>query len=161
MEVILRIPQKTDYEAIASWIVDEKDCARWAGPLMPYPFVPEKLPELLEMDGCSSYCLSDSNNKCIGFGQFWVAEQEVAHIGRIIISPKARGIGAGRLLCEQLIDKAVRSTNAAYITLRVYRDNNAARSLYSSLGFFVVESESTGDLLFMRAVTNKEQKADA
>jgi len=161
MEATLRIPQKTDYETIASWVVDEKACARWAGPLVPFPFAPERLPELLEMDGCSSYCLSDSNNKCIGFGQFWVADHGSVHIGRIIISPEARGIGAGRLLCEKLIDKAVRSTGAANVTLRVYRDNHAARSLYSSLGFFVVESESTGDLLFMCAVTNKARKADA
>ncbi|XOZ34110.1 GNAT family N-acetyltransferase [Halomonadaceae bacterium KBTZ08] len=155
MEATLRIPQKTDYEAISSWVVDEKACARWAGPLVPFPFSPERLPELLEMDGCSSYCLSDNNNKCIGFGQFWVADYGAVHIGRIIISPEARGIGAGRLLCEKLIDKAVRSTGATNVTLRVYRDNHVARSLYSSLGFFVVESESTGDLLFMRAVTNR------
>lgn len=161
MEATLRIPQKTDYEAIASWVVDEKACVRWAGPLVPFPFAPERLPELLKTEECFSYCLSASNRKCIGFGQFWVAEQGAVHIGRIIISPEARGIGAGRLLCEKLIEKAVRSTGAAYVTLRVYRDNNTARTLYESLGFFIVESESTGDLLFMRAVTNKTRKADA
>lgn len=161
MKSTLRIPQKTDYEAIASWVVDEKACARWAGPLMPFPFAPERLPELLEMDGCSSYCLSDSNDNCVGFGQFWAGGHDAVHIGRIIISPKARGIGAGRLLCEKLIDKALRSIGAHMVTLRVYRDNNAARSLYSSLGFFVVESESTDDLLFMRALTNKSRKPGA
>ncbi|NWO17992.1 MAG: GNAT family N-acetyltransferase [Corynebacterium sp.] len=160
METVFRIPQKTDYDAIASWVVDEKACARWAGPTVPFPFSPERLPELLEMDGCSSYCLSDSNNECIGVGQFWTGEHGAVHIGRIIISPEVRGIGAGRVLCEKLIDRALRSTGAHIVTLRVYRDNNAARSLYSSLGFFVVDSESTGDLLFMRALTNKIRKAD-
>ncbi|WP_374710056.1 GNAT family N-acetyltransferase [Halomonas koreensis] len=161
MEATLRIPQKADYETIASWVVDERACARWAGPLVPFPFTPESLPELLEVDICSSYCLSDNNNECVGFGQFWATDHGVVHIGRIIISPEFRGMGAGRLLCERLIDKALRSTGAHKVTLRVYRDNKVARSLYASLGFFVVEAKSTGDLLFMCARTNKTPKVDA
>ncbi|GEK72857.1 MULTISPECIES: GNAT family N-acetyltransferase [Halomonas] len=161
MEVTLRTPQTADYEVIASWVVDKKACARWAGPSMPFPFAPESLPELLEMEGFASYCLSGSNNECVGFGQFWVANPGAVHIGRIIISPETRGIGAGRLLCERLIDTALRSTGAHTVTLRVYRDNHAARSLYSSLGFCVVESESTDDLLFMRTMPDQSRKADA
>lgn len=83
------------------------------------------------------------------------------HIGRIIISPEVRGKGAGRLLCEKLMDKAVESTGALRVTLRVYRDNHAARTLYSSLGFREVASESMGDLLFMSAVTDNTWKPGA
>ncbi|WP_082090821.1 GNAT family N-acetyltransferase [Halomonas sp. HG01] len=161
MEATLRTPQTADYEAIASWVVDKKACARWAGPLVPFPFSSENLPELLEVEGCASYCLVDSNNQCVGFGQFWMTDHGAVHIGRIIVSPEARGVGAGRLLCERLMDKALRSTGAHMVTLRVYRDNHTARSLYSSLGFVVVNSESTGDILFMRAMPDKARKADA
>jgi ribosomal protein S18 acetylase RimI-like enzyme len=72
-----------------------------------------------------------------------------------------RGNGAGRLLCEKLIAKAREATGVSTVTLRVYRDNHAARSLYSSLGFFVIESESTDDLLFMSATANSSRKASA
>ncbi|QNI02059.1 GNAT family N-acetyltransferase [Halomonas sp. SH5A2] len=122
---------------------------------MPFPFAATDLPEVLAVEGGSSYCLSDSDNRCIGFGQFWPGKQGAVHIGRIVISPEARGSGAGRLLCEKLIAQARQSTGASTVTLRVYRDNPAARSLYSSLGFFIVESESIDDLLFMSTAANK------
>jgi ribosomal protein S18 acetylase RimI-like enzyme len=126
-----------------------------------FPFAAANLPELLAVEGCSSYCLSDIDNHCIGFGQFWPGKQGAVHIGRIIISPETRGYGAGRLLCEKLIEKAKQSTGASTVTLRVYRANHAARPLYSSLGFSVIESESTHDLLFMSATANSLRKSGA
>ena len=122
---------------------------------MPFPFAAANLPEVLAVEGCSSYCLADIDNHCIGFGQFWPGKQGAVHIGSIIISPEARGNGAGRLLCEKLIAKSRETTGASTVTLRVYRDNHAARSLYSSLGFSVITSESTDDLLFMSATANE------
>lgn len=78
-------------------------------------------------------------------------EAGAVHLGRVIVSPALRGTGAGRLLCEKLIARALESTGASRVTLRVYRDNKAARSLYASLGFSVVVSQSTAELLFMSA----------
>ncbi|MCL7929705.1 GNAT family N-acetyltransferase [Halomonas llamarensis] len=122
MQTTLRTPEKADYEAIAAWISDKKACSRWAGPSVPFPFAATDLPELLAIQGGSSYCLSDSDNRCVGFGQFWPGKQGAVHIGRIIISPEARGKGTGRLLCEKLIAQARQSTGASTVTLRVYRD---------------------------------------
>ena len=161
MDVSLRSPEKSDYDTIATWIKDAKACARWAGPLVPFPFSAEKLPELLSVTDGSSYCLSNSDGSCIGFGQFWVVKQGAVHLGRIIISPEVRGAGAGRLLCEKLIAEAVQATRATTVTLRVYRDNKAALSLYSSLGFSGVEPESTSDLLFMNTLTDSLPTMDA
>ncbi|MCZ0926112.1 GNAT family N-acetyltransferase [Halomonas janggokensis] len=158
MKTTLRTPEQIDYDVIASWISDGKACSRWAGPSVPFPFAAANLSELLTVEGCSSYCLSDVDNNCIGFGQFWPGKQGAVHIGRIIVSPEARGKGVGRLLCEKLVAKARESTGASTVTLRVYRDNHAARSLYSSLGFSVIESESTDDLLFMSATANEVAK---
>lgn len=149
MNIELRPTEKADYATIATWIKDADSCARWAGPLVHFPFSAGKLPELLSVTGGSSYCLSSGDGSCIGFGQFWVVKQGAVHLGRIIISPEVRGTGAGRLLCEKLIAEAVKVTGATTVTLRVYRDNKAAISLYFSLGFSVVESESTSDLLLM------------
>lgn len=155
MEVVLRPPHSLDYEVIASWISDARACARWAGPLVPFPFSAKELPELLSVVGSSSYCLSGSNNDCIGFGQFWTVDEGAVHIGRIIISPTARGMGAGRLLVEKLMAQAAQTTGASRVTLRVYRDNKAALSLYSRLGFSGMESESTSDVLYMSVMMNK------
>lgn len=151
MSTILRIPEQRDYDVIASWVNDAEACTRWAGPSLPFPFTAERLPELLSIVGARSYCLSDGHGVCIGFGQCWTVEEEAVHIGRIIVSPQARGRGTGRLLCEKLIAKAIESAGSTEVTLRVYRDNHAARSLYVSLGFCVDESQSNNSLLFMRA----------
>lgn len=156
MDFELRAPELSDYDTIATWIKDADSCSRWAGPLVPFPFSARELPDLLSVKGGSSYSLSDSDNNCIGFGQFWISKQGAVHLGRIIISPETRGFGAGRLLCNRLITKALQETGATMVTLRVYRDNTPALSLYSSLGFSVVESESTDDLLLMSA-SNAEQ----
>lgn len=161
MSLTLRDPEQIDYQAIASWIGNAKACARWAGPQVPFPFEAHKLPELLAVPGGRSYCLSASGEACIGFGQFWTAEQSAVHIGRLIISPHERRTGVGRLLCEQLISEAVRQTGAPVVTLRVYRDNIVAHALYLSLGFSTVESKSTDDLLFMSSVSNKPGKVQS
>ncbi|ODC02918.1 hypothetical protein BFW38_04465 [Terasakiispira papahanaumokuakeensis] len=147
----LRSPQPFDYEAIASWVVDQQACIRWAGPAVPFPLVPATLPEILQVEGGASYCLAEGNQPCVGFGQCWTEVEGAVHIGRIMIAPEVRGQGVGRLLCEKLIHQVVESTGALRVTLRVYRDNARARALYSSLGFAVVESKSTDELLFMSA----------
>ena len=149
MDFELRATEPSDYDTIATWIQDAVSCSRWAGPLVPFPFSARELPELLSAKGGSSYSLAAGNNRCIGFGQFWVIRQRSVHLGRIIISPEARGVGTGRLLCKKLIAKAIQETDAARVTLRVYRDNAPALSLYSSLGFAIIESESTDKLLLL------------
>jgi ribosomal protein S18 acetylase RimI-like enzyme len=142
--------QPADYDAIASWIPDAAACLRWAGPRLRFPFSAAELPALLTVAGGESYCLFDGTETC-GFGQHWVLTPGAVHLGRIILSPSTRGKGLGRVLCRQLATKAVQSTGAHTVTLRVYRDNAAALALYASLGFTPVESDSDGDVLFMRA----------
>ncbi|OIR03272.1 mycothiol acetyltransferase [mine drainage metagenome] len=154
MNAILRTPEPADYETIASWITDAESCVRWAGPRMPYPFFAAELQSLLEVAGGESYCLANAAASPLGFGQFWVIAPGAVHLGRVIVSPSARGGGFGRLLCELLIAHAVRVTGASAITLRVYRNNTAALSLYSSFGFETVQDESTEEVLFMRLEAN-------
>ena len=76
------------------------------------------------------------------------------HLGRIIVSPHERGRGYGKALCNLLIAEALSATNAERITLRVYRDNAPVFSIYSNLGFLVVESESNAEVFAMEARAN-------
>ena len=156
MTASLRAPISSDYVAIASWITDAAAGLRWAGPRLPFPFSASDLPALLAVPGGGelSYCLiGDSSIPC-GFGQHWVLQPGAVHLGRIIVAPNARSRGLGRLLCQQLISAALRSTSATAVTLRAYRDNSAAVGLYSSLGFSEVAAESTDDVLFMKMLAN-------
>jgi ribosomal protein S18 acetylase RimI-like enzyme len=154
MNATLRTPTAADYEVIASWVPDAKACERWAGPQLRYPFIAAELPRLLAMPDASSFCLREGDDTPIGFGQFWVKAPGFVHLGRIIVSPHERGRGLGRQLCELLVAKAARLTKAKTITLRVYKDNASAIAIYSSLGFMVVESQSTEEAWAMEAKTD-------
>lgn len=151
MTCTLQAPRAIDYLAIASWIADAAACARWAGARVPFPFSAPELSRLLAIDGSESYCLLDETSTACAFGQFWVATPGTVHLGRIIVAPSKRGTGYGRMLCRQLIEKAVRRTGAGTISLRVYRDNAVALALYVDLGFVVDSSQSSTEVLFMQA----------
>jgi len=58
-----------------------------------------------------------------------------------------------RLLMTALCAEAVRRTAAMQLTLKVYRDNQAAVALYRDLGFVASEDASTPELLFMACRT--------
>jgi len=150
----LRTPGSSDYEALASWVADASACVRWASPRLRFPFTAAELPELLAVPDAGSYCMSERDGKPLGFGQFWVVTAGAVHLGRIIVSPNERGRGLGKSLCELLIAEAVPATGATAVTLRVYLDNAPALAVYSSLGFCIVESESTDEVFFMRAEAN-------
>ena len=148
----LRAPKPVDYESIASWVPDAVAWLRWAGPRVPFSFTAD-LPTLLSVVDGESYCLADKSAIPLGFGQYWVLTPGSVHLGRIIVSPLARGKGIGRMLCQQLVAKAIQTTGATTVTLRVYRDNAAAVALYTSLGFAPVECESDTEVHFMKAET--------
>lgn len=146
----LRPPVPRDYDALAGWVRDAVACARWAGPDLRFPFRVEELPALLAVSGSQSYCLGEAGAPLLAFGQYWVQAPGAVHLGRIIVSPQARGHGVGRRLCELLIAASLASTHATAVTLRVYRDNEAAVRLYASLGFMPLESECSPETLFLR-----------
>jgi ribosomal protein S18 acetylase RimI-like enzyme len=86
----------------------------------------------------------------MGFGQYWLTAPGTAHLGRIIVSPQARGRGLGRVLMQVVVCRGLRSPDVQRLSLRVYRDNVAAVALYRDLGFQPVEDASTPELLFMQ-----------
>lgn len=152
MNASFRAPTVNDYAAVASWVPDAATCVRWAGPRLSFPFSASDLPALLAVPGGgeASYSLIDGSANFCGFGQHWVQQPGAVHLGRIIVAPNFRGRGLGQVLCQHLISAALRSTSAAAVTLRVYKDNSIAVGLYSSLGFVEVAAESTDDVLFMK-----------
>jgi hypothetical protein len=106
-----------------------------------------------------SYCLAGSSASLLGFGQYLIRKPGAVHLARLIISPALRGKGFGRLLCQLLVARALQATGANEVTLAVFRDNDVALSLYSSLGFSVVEAECSEKVLSMRAEANPQAGA--
>ncbi len=146
----LRPPGAADYAALATWVQDASTCLRWAGPKLKFPFEPEQLPVLLAEPGAFSFVMSRGPAEALGFGQFWVREAGVAHLARIILAPHTRGQGLGSMLCRLLMAQAARNTGATAFTLRVYRDNHPALTVYEGLGFAVVPELSNDSIFSMR-----------
>ena len=77
--------------------------------------------------------VAESGEGLIAFGVVGIAG-DVAEIESLAVSPAARRCGIGRSLCEALMQWA-RTRGASRALLEVRVSNDAARSLYESLGF--------------------------
>ncbi len=142
--------QRPHYATIADWLDSAEATQRWAGPGVPFPLPSERFAQVLELGLRPGWALLDEQGQCLGFGQYWMTDACTAHLGRIIVSPLARGRGLGRLLMQSLGEQALREDGMQRLTLRVYRDNAAAVALYRDLGFQQVDASSTPELLFMQ-----------
>ena len=67
-----------------------------------------------------------------------------AHIGAMYVSPAKRSLGLGKLLMEAAIKKAKEIEGVEQVYLAVVSTNEAAKRLYSSLGFEMFGSEKKG-----------------
>jgi [ribosomal protein S18]-alanine N-acetyltransferase len=62
---------------------------------------------------------------------------EVADVMTVAVAPRAQGRGLGRILLEELVERA-RQDGAEYLMLEVRDDNLPARRLYEHAGFEVL-----------------------
>lgn len=150
-DLTLRPPHADDYVALAGWVPDAAAALRWAGPLVRWPFSAELLPQLLAAPQATSRVLAISDDDTpLGFGQYWPRDDGAVHLGRLITAPGLRRQGHGCTLVQRLMAEALAATGAARVTLRVYRDNAAAMSLYQRLGFQAIPELSDDQVLFMQ-----------
>ncbi|MFJ8531294.1 GNAT family N-acetyltransferase [Bacillus sp. NPDC094106] len=63
-----------------------------------------------------------------------IKQEHKAKIGSVYVSPKARGLGAGRALINAIIENA-HKLHVEQLMLDVVVGNEAAKKLYESLGF--------------------------
>jgi [ribosomal protein S18]-alanine N-acetyltransferase len=122
-----------DLAVVASWIGSQRECELWAGPRVPFPLELSALAEQIEMAHAINVALDDEQGLA-AFGQALPRGPGRAHLGRIIVRPSGRRRGLGRALVQTLLAR-VEATGLTLVTLNVYRDNAAARMLYSGLGF--------------------------
>jgi len=79
------------------------------------------------------YVVAVKDDVIIGYGGMWVILDE-CHVTNIAVHPEYRGIGAGALIVEALLD-ICRYERAASITLEVRKSNKVAQNLYKKYGF--------------------------
>jgi ribosomal-protein-alanine N-acetyltransferase len=81
----------------------------------------------------ANYMVCDCEGEVAGYGGIWIVFEE-AHITNIAIAKAYRGTGMGKSLMLEL-EKLARSKKAIRILLEVRPTNEAARHMYTSLGY--------------------------
>ncbi len=87
----------------------------------------------IEQNKCARYYVAKVNNHVVGYDGMWLVLNE-AHITNIAVHINYRRQGIGRKIMKVLILEAFR-LGMERMTLEVRVSNNAAISLYKSLGF--------------------------
>lgn len=86
-------------------------------------------------------------NKLFGIATLWLEEKlklkHKANIFAVYVSPEKRGLGVGKKLIQEIINKARTLDGVEQINLSVVSTNNAAKQLYISLGFTVFGTEKS------------------
>ncbi len=102
----------------------------------------EPTPELLEttISGPGSIFVSIADDEPVGYVLTLVAAD--AYIAELVVEPTHRREGRARLLLQTVLDSA-RDQGCARISLTVHEDNEAAQSLYESMGFELVGRETS------------------
>jgi ribosomal protein S18 acetylase RimI-like enzyme len=133
--VIVRLePFHSEYaDTIASWAVSAEEaewwCARREHPVDPAVFAqwhtdPDVRPWVL---------IGDAGP--MGYGEVWEDPGEnEAELARLIVDPRERGHGVGRVLVELLSERA-QTAGYSDIWVRVVPENTPALACYESAGF--------------------------
>jgi ribosomal-protein-alanine N-acetyltransferase len=94
------------------------------------------LSELDRTDASAVYLARASQGEIVGFCSFWRVLDEL-HINNLAVAPDRRRAGVASALLRSVLAEGARR-GARSVLLEVRRSNDAARELYSRMGFSVV-----------------------
>ena len=107
---------------------------QWAGDALQYPLTMEQLDTL-------SHCFRiEEDGHFVGMIQKIRAEGDNIHIGRFLINPSLTGKGLGTSAMRLFISMLFEKEGVHSISLNVFDDNPAAKSLYAKLDFKTIET---------------------
>lgn len=99
----------------------------------PTPWSRESFEREIEVNKFARYVVAKKDGVVIGYAGMWLILDE-GHITNIAVHPEYRGIGAGNLLLESLIE-ICRTESITSLTLEVRKSNLVAQNLYKKYGF--------------------------
>jgi [ribosomal protein S18]-alanine N-acetyltransferase len=107
----------------------------------PHPLTRGAAHQVAAYRGSDAYYVLIRDTDVLGYGMLrgWDAGYAVPSLG-MALHPSARGQGLGRTFMELLHD-AARTRGARRVRLKVYPENEAARTLYERLGYVFSDFE--------------------
>jgi ribosomal-protein-alanine acetyltransferase len=111
----------------------------------PTPWSRESFEREIETNKFARYVVAKKDGVVIGYAGMWLILDE-GHITNIAVHPEYRGIGAGNLLLEALIE-ICRTESITSLTLEVRKSNLVAQNLYKKYNFLEqgIRKEYYGD----------------
>ena len=122
------IRRMTEEDAQAVWNIENAT--------FPTPWSLRDFEHEMRENPCARYLVAVRDGTIIGFAGIHIILDE-GHITNIAVVDNEHGQGIGRRLTEALMQYAA-NLGVRYVTLEVRENNEPAKNLYSSLGFFKV-----------------------
>lgn len=118
-----------------SWIQTERDRVLWSGNSFIDGLNLPSFQKHLQREDLLAFQILNKNAAINAYGEIILKSKEQATLCRIIVAPKIRGKGIGRLLCENLISEIRKLGGIKEVSLNTLTCNTAAMACYKSLGF--------------------------
>lgn len=147
MELVPFTP--THYQDLIAWISSPELNYQWGGPVYDFPLTIEQISNHCEKPDIFPF-LFLVEGEVAGFIEFRRASDTLCRICRVLILDPFKGRGLAKEMVSLLIKEAKLATNCSEFSLCVFDHNEAAKSLYQSLGFQVASSEKSSEKIFGR-----------
>lgn len=133
----LNFSRFTEHQAatVLSWIQTERDRVLWSGNSFIDGLNLPSFQKHLQREDLLAFQILNKNAAINAYGEIILKSKEQATLCRIIVAPKIRGKGIGRLLCENLISEIRKLGGIKEVSLNTLTCNTAAMACYKSLGF--------------------------
>ncbi len=119
---------------LLTWVTDEAQLIKWAGPNMRYPSDAKILAKDLYSNGWPGYSLVSNDQQLLGFGQYY-ERLERCHLCRLIVSPQHRGKRIVQSLIQMIAAIGMQKLGVKSCSLFVYHNNLSALKAYEKMGF--------------------------
>ena len=137
---------------LLQWIADDTERILWSGNTFDGGLTPLSFRIHLSRNDLRAFSLSTFNGKLVAYGELVIKSDQVGTLCRVLVDPKARRRGYGKMLCEKLIDFAQQELKMKHLNLNTLSSNAAAISCYQSLGFHIIKTLSQSRTIGKKSV---------
>lgn len=121
---------------LCQWIRNEKELVFWSGNTFGgKSFSVQAMHIHLRNTMILPYSVNDSNGDLLAYGEIVKKDYNRINLCRIIVNPKNRGMGLGRLFGQLLLEECKSFRTYKCVRLNLLKGNTAAIRCYLSLGF--------------------------
>lgn len=131
--------EAADGRVLMGWINSPAELLTWAGPSFQWPLDAEQFAEYAagaERAGRRNWTARErSTGEIVGHVSLRLDAELSGRVGRVLVSPEARGRGHGAAMLEKVLAVAFGELGLERVELGVFAHNANAVRLYERLGF--------------------------